>query len=106
MGINKVILSGKLAREPQLDYKPTGPVTQLDVVCTCGQMGADGKWNKSETTIPVLVKGKTAERIAGWFNAGMAVEVEGSLYGFSFGSAGRTAKGCAVLAHRVNKQGG
>jgi single-stranded DNA-binding protein len=102
MSVNSVTLSGILARDPQLRYVNNKPETMLSVICTTYEPSSGGKWQKVSTTIPVIVKGQNAERVAGWFSGGSAVEIEGKLKGFKIQSDSHNVTVCAVLARRVD----
>ncbi|MDR3280960.1 MAG: single-stranded DNA-binding protein [Synergistaceae bacterium] len=103
MSLNVVVVTGILAREPQLSYSASGPETRLDVRCFSREKDAGGNWKKVHTILPVVIRGASAERVAGWLKEGHAVEVEGRLQGFEFQMGDRIVKACAILARRVDQ---
>lgn len=70
----QITISGRLTREPEMNYTPNGnAVTKISV--------ASGRWNgKSEDTTfyNVAVWGKAGETINKWADKGTAVIVSGS----------------------------
>jgi single-stranded DNA-binding protein len=103
MSLNTVILSGALAREPQLSYGTRPPRTRLDVVCHYPARDDGGKWVRQHTIVPVVVDGDKAERTAGWLKEGMVVEVEGSIRAAKVETADGFGTTCYVLARRVDQ---
>lgn len=74
-GLNVLIVSGNLGRDPDMHYTPQGTaVTKLSV--------AVNRWDgKQEVTswLPVVVFGKIAESCGTYLNKGSKVEVIGEL---------------------------
>ncbi len=75
MSYNKVIMMGRLTRDPDLRTIPSGTP-----VCEFG-IAADSGWgdNKKTCFIDVTVWGKQAEFVAKYFNKGDGIHLEGRL---------------------------
>jgi single-stranded DNA-binding protein len=98
-----VNLTGVLERNPELRYSNGRPATKLFVATASPQKGADGKWGAIRTIIPVLVDESKAERIAGWFKAGMRVEITGRLKSMKIETQNGPVSVPAVVAITVNE---
>jgi single-stranded DNA-binding protein len=104
VSVNVVIVTGTLAREPRMSYQAAEPEARLDIRCLSLEKDADGKWRDIVTILPVVIRGRNAERTAGWLKEGMPVEVEGQLRGFDIPTGGsKPVKACAILARRVER---
>jgi single-strand DNA-binding protein len=72
--LNRVILIGRLTRDPELRYTPTGTAVASFTVAV------DRKFKREETDfIPVVVWSKLAEHCANYLGKGRLVAVEGRL---------------------------
>ena len=103
MSINVVTVSGVLAREPQIKQLPTGTTARLDVRCWRKEMREDGRFATISTIVPVVVEGKTAERVAGYLKTWTAGEVEGRVQCFDVVTMNGPTKACCVVARRVER---
>ncbi len=77
--INFVILSGRLTRDPELRYTPSGqPVLNMRLASSRRfQVGDD--WREETLYIDVVLWGAQAERLGGRLSKGSPVVVEGRL---------------------------
>ncbi len=72
--LNRVILIGRLTRDPELRYTPNGTAVASFTVAI------NRKYNKEETDfIPIVVWAKLAELCANYLGKGRLVAVEGRL---------------------------
>ena len=100
--MNVVNLTGILARDPILRYRDDRPSVMLNVTTFTHKKDSSGKWRAVPTTIPVLVDESKAERVAGWFNAGAAVEITGRLKSMKVETRNGPVSVPAVEAGTVN----
>jgi len=96
--LNVVCLTGRLGRDPELTYTPSGKaVLNLDLaVAGSGGEGAEVHW------VPLVCWGKTAENMATYLGKGSRVAVEGRLQVRKWqGEDGRPRSKMEVVAERV-----
>src|SRR5690606_11625200 len=75
-----VMLTGRLTREPETKYLPSGmAVTNLGVAVSRPFKDKSGEWREEVAFVDVEVWGKAAERIAETGRKGQPVYVEGRL---------------------------
>lgn len=101
--MNVVNLTGVLARDPILRYRWDIPAVMLEVTTFTLKKDSSGKWRSVPTTIPVLVGERKAERVAGWFKGGAAVEITGRLKSMKIETASGPVSVPAVEAVTVNE---
>ncbi len=78
--LNKVMLIGRLTRDPQLRYTPSGAaVADLGVAVNRYYKGQDGSRQEDVCFIDVTVWGKQAENATEYLSKGRQVYVEGYL---------------------------
>ena len=78
--LNKVMLIGRLTRDPQLRYTPSGAaVADLGVAVNRYYKGQDGNRQEEVCFIDVTVWGRTAENATEYLSKGRQVYVEGYL---------------------------
>jgi single-stranded DNA-binding protein len=103
--LNRVLLSGRLASEPQLLVTDiAGSVCLLRLECSprwpAPQTASDG--DREPLRFDVLILGSAVEKVAPYLYEGRTVVVDGSLESASWESEGpREREGVCVLAHRV-----
>ncbi len=104
-GLNRVVLSGRLASEPQLlvtDGAGTACVLRLECVSRRPACGPASDEEREPLQFDVLILGSVAEKVAPYLYAGRTVAIDGSLESASWESHGpREEQGVCVLAHRV-----
>jgi single-strand DNA-binding protein len=77
---NKVLLIGRLTRDPELRYTPNGAaVTELPVATSRSWTGKDGQPQKDTVYVDVTVWNRQAENCCQYLKKGRAVHVEGFL---------------------------
>lgn len=80
LSINRVMLTGRLTREPETKYLPSGmAVTNLSIAVNRRYQDKSGEWRDDTSFIDVEAWGKTAERLAETVRKGQPVYVEGRL---------------------------
>jgi single-strand DNA-binding protein len=78
--INKVMLTGRLTRDPELRYTPSGTaVASFSVASSRNYKGQDGEWKQTVTYVNVVAWTKLAVLVNEYLKKGSAVYVEGSL---------------------------
>jgi len=77
--INYVILSGRLTRDPELRYTPSGrPVLNMQIASSRNYKSGD-EWKEDVLFIRVTLWGPNAERLGGRLVKGSAVVADGRL---------------------------
>ena len=80
MSLNKVMLIGRLTRDPEMRYTPSGQaVTQFTVAVNRNYKDHDGNWQEETEWFRVVAWGPLAERTAEYLRKGRKVYVEGRL---------------------------
>jgi single-strand DNA-binding protein len=99
---SKVILIGRLTKDPELRYTPKGtPVSSFSLAVNYRYKQADEM--KDETTfIDIVVFGKVAEFCGQYLNKGTAVIVDGRLQQRRWESEGQQRSKIEVVAQSVN----
>ncbi len=78
--INKVILSGRLTRDPELKYTPKGQaVCKFSIAISRRYQDTNGAWQETVAFVPITSWGKQAETCGENLRKGSPVYVEGSL---------------------------
>lgn len=78
--VNKVLLLGRLTRDPELRYTPSGTaVCDLGIAVGRKWKGADGSWKEETCFVDVTVWQKQAENCAEYLKKGREVFIEGRL---------------------------
>ena len=81
--MNKVVLMGRLTRDPEVRYTPTGRVVcQFTLAIDRTFTNQDGQ--READFIPVVVWGKQAERLGNTVTKGQRLLVEGSIQTSSY----------------------
>ncbi len=80
LSINKVLVTGRLTRDPETKYLPSGQaLTNLGLAVNRRFQDKNGEWRDDTMFIDVETWGKTAERCAETLRKGQPVFVEGRL---------------------------
>jgi single-strand DNA-binding protein len=80
MSVNKVILVGRLGKDPELRYTQSQqPVATLVVATSERRKGQDGQWSEATEWHRVITFGKTAENCSQYLQKGRELYVEGAL---------------------------
>lgn len=105
---NRVILLGRLTRDPELRYTPAG-----QAVCNIGLAigrewkAKDGEKQKETTFLRIVVWGKTGESCGSYLKKGREVLIEGRLQSRSWeGTDGKKNSAVEVVADNVQFLGG
>ncbi|MDB5067628.1 MAG: single-strand binding protein [Chloroflexi bacterium] len=101
--LNRAEIIGRLTRDPELRYTPTGkPVAQM-AIATNADLGKDENGERRETVEyhDVVMWGTTAETTARYLSKGRLVFVEGRLQTRSWEHEGITRRRTEIVASRV-----
>ena len=80
MSVNKAILLGRLGKDPELRYTPSGKaVASFSLATSERWTGQDGQKNESTTWHNVVAWGKQAEVIKEYLRKGREVYIEGRI---------------------------
>ncbi|MFO8033632.1 MAG: single-stranded DNA-binding protein [Candidatus Bipolaricaulota bacterium] len=79
--INRVVLTGRLAADPELRYTQAGQaVTNFRIAVNRRWLNNEtGAWEEFATFVPIVVWGKQAENCSAYLQKGRRVAVEGRL---------------------------
>lgn len=100
MSVNKVILIGRLAKDPELRGEGTR-VCNFSIACA-EKYKKDGEWKEKTEWINVVIFGTQAENCAKYLSKGSQVFIEGKLQTTSYEKDGRKIYQTKVVAHFVN----
>ena len=80
LNINRVMITGRLTRDPETKYLPSGmAITNLGVAVSRPFKDKNGEWKEEVAFIDVETFGKMAERVAETSRKGQPVYIEGRL---------------------------
>ncbi|RKX27242.1 MAG: single-stranded DNA-binding protein [Candidatus Zixiibacteriota bacterium] len=80
MGVNKAILIGRLGKDPELRYTPSGQaVASFSLATGRTWTGSDGQKNEATTWHNIVAWGKQAETIKEYLRKGREVFIEGRI---------------------------
>jgi single-strand DNA-binding protein len=101
--VNKVLLSGRLTRDPELRYTPSGTaVTSFGVASSRNYKGQDGEWKQLVAFVNVVAWDKLAVLASEYMKKGSAVFVEGRLNSRSWETGeGQKRSALEVRAERL-----
>lgn len=101
--LNKVLLSGRLTRDPDLRYTPAGKaVANFSVASSRRYKDASGEWNELTTFVDIVTWADLAERCGEFLRKGRAVLLEGSLQSRSWETeTGQKRSKLEIRAYRV-----
>ncbi len=101
--VNKVLLSGRLTRDPELRYTPSGTaVSSFSVASSRSYRGQDGEWKQTVAYVNVVAWSKQAVLVNEYLKKGSAVFVEGRLNSRSWETEeGQKRSALEVVAERV-----
>lgn len=101
--VNKVMLSGRLTRDPELRYTPNGTaVSSFSLALSRGYKGQDGQWKQMVDYINVAAWGKLGVLASEYLKKGSAAFVEGRLHSRSWQTEdGQKRSAVEVNADRI-----
>ena len=80
MSVNKAILIGRLGKDPELRYTPSGqPVASFSLATDRSWTGQDGQRQKATTWHNIVAWGKQAEIMKEYLQKGKQVYIEGRI---------------------------
>ena len=77
--VNKVIILGRLGKDPEMRYAPSGTAIATFSVATNSRQKAEGEWVDKTEWHNILAFGKSAEFAGEYLNKGKQVFIEGRL---------------------------
>ena len=99
--LNKVILMGRLTKDPELKYTPSNVAVTSFTIAVDRKYQKDG--NKQADFIPISAWRNTAEFICKWFSKGRLICVSGSLQARTYDDKdGKKVYVTEVVADEVN----
>jgi single-strand DNA-binding protein len=101
--INKVILSGRLTRDPELRYTPNGAsVSSFSLASSRRYKAQDGEWKEIVAFVNISAWGKLAVLANEYLKKGSAALVEGRLHSRSWQTEdGQKRSALEVTAERI-----
>jgi single-strand DNA-binding protein len=78
--INRVVIVGRLTREPELRALPSGTsVCGLRIACNSARRDADGEYHEKPNYFDVSVFGAAADSVSNYMHRGSRVGIDGRL---------------------------
>jgi len=77
--VNKVIILGRLGKDPEMRYAPSGTAIATFSVATNSRQKTEGEWVDKTEWHNILAFGKSAEFAGEYLNKGKQVFIEGRL---------------------------
>jgi single-strand DNA-binding protein len=106
-GVNRVVLMGNLAADPELRYTPQGSaVANFRIAVNRAYRDAEGELKEDTQFFTVVSWGKTAELCTQYLNKGRGALVEGRLNVRDYEKEGERRWVTEVVANRVVFLGG
>jgi len=102
--LNRVILIGRLTRDPEVRYLPSGmQVTSFSVAVNRKFKDKNGEWKEETSFFDVESYGKVAERIGTQLGKGDQILIEGSLRQDKWESpSGEKKSKVKIVANRIS----
>lgn len=98
--LNKVILIGRLTKDPELKYTPSG-VAVASFTLACDRTFTNKEGQKEADFIPIVVWRKQAENCANYLNKGRLVAIEGRIQVRTYDKEGQRRWVTEVVANSV-----
>lgn len=101
--MNKVLLFGRLTRDPELRFTPKGQsVCRFDLAVNRRYKDSTGTWKDDVTYVPIVSWNEAAKRCSERAKKGTPVSVEGSLHSRSWETKeGQKRNILEVIAQRI-----
>ncbi len=102
--LNKVLLIGRLTRDPEIRYLPSGmQVSSFTIAVNRRYRDRDGNWQEESYFFDVETFGVLAERIGRQLSKGYQILLEGSLRQDKWeSSAGEKRSKVKIVADKIN----
>ncbi|NNE09679.1 MAG: single-stranded DNA-binding protein [Gemmatimonadetes bacterium] len=109
--LNKVMLTGRLTRDPETRYTPSGAaVCNMGIAVNRRYRGSSGEWQEEVCYVNIVAWSKLAERLGETLKKGSAVMVEGRLQSRSWetkdGQKRNTIEVNALSVQSLDKRSG
>lgn len=103
---NRVILMGRLTRDPELRYIPSGmAVSEVGVAVSDKRKNAKGEWVEETTFVDVTIWGRTAEVVNEYLSKGSPIFIEGRLKLDQWETDGQKRSKLRVVCERMQMIG-
>jgi len=100
--MNKVIIIGRLGKDPELRYMPNGKAVAIFSIATSEKWtGKDGEKQERTEWHNIVAFEKTAELCAGYLNKGSQAAVEGKIQTRSWEKDGEKKYKTEIVVNRV-----
>lgn len=99
--MNKVILVGRLTRDPEVKYTPTGKMVATFTLAVDRGYTANREQREADF-VPIVVWGNTAEFCGNYLNKGIKILVDGRLQIRSYEKDGQKRYVTEVIANSVD----
>lgn len=96
--LNTVVLTGRLVREPEVQYVGDGEVAKCTVTLAVQRNFKNSKGEREADFIPVVFWRGAAEAVGKYLTKGSLIGVTGRLESYSFDGNGGTVRGLRVVA--------
>jgi single-strand DNA-binding protein len=104
---NRVILMGRLTRDPELRYIPSGmAVSEVGIAVSDKRKNAKGEWVEETTFVDVTIWGRTAEVVNEYLSKGSPIFIEGRLKLDQWETDGQKRSKLRVVCERMQMVGG
>jgi single-strand DNA-binding protein len=104
---NRVILMGRLTRDPEVRYIPSGmAVSEIGLAVSDKRKNAKGEWVEETTFVDVTLWGRTAEVVNEYLSKGSPIFIEGRLKLDQWESDGQKRSKLRVVGERFQFVGG
>jgi single-strand DNA-binding protein len=103
LSINKIMLTGRLTRDPETRFLPSGqPVTKVSFAVNRRYQDRGGEWRDETFYMDAEIFGKQAEYLAERARKGVPVYVEGRLKQDSWERDGQRQTKFSIVADRIS----
>jgi single-strand DNA-binding protein len=100
--INRVVLIGRLTRDPELRALPSGTsVCSLRIACNSSRRDADGEFTERPNYFDVSLYGATAEAVSRYTSKGNRVGIDGRLEWREWEADQQKRQAVDIVADRV-----
>lgn len=104
---NRVILMGRLTRDPELRYIPSGmAVSEIGLAVSDRRKNNKGEWVEETTFVEVTLWGRTAEVVNEYLSKGSPIFIEGRLKFDQWETDGQKRSKLRVVGERMQFVGG
>lgn len=109
MNLNKIMIAGRLTRDPEIKYTPSGlTIAELGLAVNRRRKGADGEWSEEATFLDVTLWESQAEVAQKYLRKGDGVFIEGRLHKDTWEdkATGKKRTSLKIVGERMQMMGG